>query len=174
MSESERNRMFAQGAESSRVLLVWWKGMDQDRGGRAELRRAATPTEVTFSPCFHRLLSRLLPEDDSPNAERATNLAAIAGLAAHVKTNEEGASFAEQMAARKAPGSKNAKVGGLRFRRLLEVSDVNELYPLLIRVVRLLDRRVNLVSLANAVFWWNEKSKRDWAYAYYAKMPSEK
>jgi CRISPR system Cascade subunit CasB len=99
-------------------------------------------------------------------------LAAVAGLAAHVKSHTGGASIAQQMAAPKAPGA-GARVSGLRFRRLLAVSDRDELYPLLLRVVNLLDGRVNLVSLANSTFWWNERTKKDWAYEYYTTAPSE-
>jgi CRISPR system Cascade subunit CasB len=125
-------RMFAEGDESSKLLISWWEALERDRGERANLRRAAAPSGVVFS----------------------------------------GASIAQQMATAKSPGA-GARVSGLRFRRLLAVSDREVLYTLLIRVVRLLDGRVNLASLANAAFWWNERTKRDWAYDYYAAAPSE-
>lgn len=102
----------------------------------------------------------------------STALASVAGLAAHVKLHVGGASMAQQMATAKSSGA-GARVSGLRFRRLLAVSDRNELYPLLLRVVRLLDGHVNLVSLANAAFWWNERTRQEWAYDYYATAPSE-
>jgi CRISPR system Cascade subunit CasB len=89
-----------------------------------------------------------------------------------VKSHVGGASVARQMATPKSPGA-SAPVSGLRFRRLLAVSDRDELYPLLVRLVRLLDGRVNIVSLANSAFWWNERTKREWAYDYYATSPSE-
>jgi CRISPR system Cascade subunit CasB len=176
MSERSLSEIFTEGDDSSRVLVAWWRALDHNRGERASLRRAASPTVVVFRPSFHRLLGQLRTEGYPLNTDRAEAIATIAGLSAHVKSHAGGASFAVQLATPKSPGGR-ALVSGLRFRRLLAVSNRDELYPLLIRVVRLLDRSVNLVSLANAVFWWNdrnEKTKKDWAYTYYAKAPSEK
>jgi CRISPR system Cascade subunit CasB len=135
------------------------------------MRRASSPTEVVFSPSYHYLLSQLQQQDFKI---RRDALAAVAGLAAHIKedTGQE-MTFARQMASPKSQGS-GAKVSGLRFRRLLAVSRREELYPLLIRVIRLLDGRVNLSNLANAVYWWNERTRRQWAYDYYASAPEEK
>ena len=53
-------------------------------------------------------------------------------------------------------------------------SSLSLLFPLLIRAIRLLDGSVDLVSLANAAFWWNERTRKSWAYDYYATAPSEK
>lgn len=163
--------MFQPSDKSGSVLISWWKGLESDKGERAALRRAANPTEVVFSPVYHHLLNRLLPLGGPVRREA---LAAVAGLAAHVKVNAENAvSLALQMATPKSAGS-GARVSGLRFRRLLTVSEREELYPLLIRVIRLLDGNVNLLSLANAVYWWNENTRKQWAYDYYSAAPAEK
>jgi CRISPR system Cascade subunit CasB len=163
--------MFQSNDESGSVLLAWWKGLESDRGERASLRRASITMEVAFSPAYHRLLGRLQEQSGPVNREA---LAAVAGLATHVKSHtDSGGSLAKQMATPKAGGS-GARVSGLRFRRLLAVSERDELYPLLIRVVRLLDGNVNLLSLANAVYWWNENTRKQWAYDYYSTAPAEK
>lgn len=174
MTDPDRtmSRMFTGGDESSELLISWWEGLDQDRGERATLRRAAAPSEVVFGSSFHKLLSGLRRRGYPLSADRAAALASVAGLAAHVKVHVGGASIAQQMATAKSSGT-GARVSGLRFRRLLAVSDGDELYPLLLRVVRLLDGHVNLVSLANAAFWWNERTRKEWAYDYYATAPSE-
>lgn len=172
MTDRTMSRMFTEGDESSELLASWWEGLDQDRGERAALRRAAAPSEVAFGSSFHRLLGRLRGQGYSVGGDGTMALAAVAGLAAHVKSHIGGASIAQQMATPKSPGA-GARVSGLRFRRLLAVSDRDELYPLLLRVVRLLDGHVNIVSLANAAFWWNERTRREWAYDYYATAPSE-
>ncbi|MEW6220899.1 MAG: type I-E CRISPR-associated protein Cse2/CasB [Thermodesulfobacteriota bacterium] len=156
----------------SEVLLVWWHELGKNRGAAATLRRATDPGAVAFSPAFHRLLDGLRAAGCPLGPREADRLAAVAGLAAHVKSHTPGASLAQQMAAAKAPGS-GARVSGLRFRRLLAVAERDELYPLLIRVIRQLGGAVNLVSLANAVFWWNERTRTTWAYEYYAACPSE-
>jgi CRISPR system Cascade subunit CasB len=163
--------MFQSNDESGSVLLAWWKGLESDRGERAFLRRASNIMEVAFSPAYHRLLGRLQEQSGTVNREA---LAALAGLATHVKTHtDSGGSLAKQMATPKAGGS-GARVSGLRFRRLLAVAEREELYPLFIRVIRLLDGNVNLLSLANAVYWWNEKTRKQWAYDYYSTAPAEK
>ena len=43
----------------------------------------------------------------------------------------------------------------------------------MIRLVRLLGGSVDIVSLANGIYWWNERTKKEWAYAYYENAPSE-
>jgi CRISPR system Cascade subunit CasB len=163
--------MFQSNDETGSDLFAWWKGLESDRGERAFLRRASNITEAAFSPAYHRLLGRLKEQNGSVNREA---LAAVAGLATHVKAHTDiGGSLARQMAIPKAGGS-GARVSGLRFRRLLAVSERDELYPLLIRVIRLLDGNVNLLSLANSVYWWNENTRKQWAYDYYSTAPAEK
>ena len=100
-------------------------------------------------------------------------LASVAGLASHVKGNIGTDKRIAQLMARPRAGGGGAKVSGLRFRRLLAVTERDELYPLLIRVIRLLDGKVNLVSLANSAYWWNEITRKQWAYDYYATAPTE-
>ena len=38
----------------------------------------------------------------------------------------------------------------------------------MIRIIRQLGGAVNVVDLAKTVYWWNEKTKKELAYAYYA------
>lgn len=171
MSEKTAKHLFREGDESSTILREWWEGLERDRGERAVLRRASGPTEVAFSPAYHRLLGRLL---QGGYVIRREALAAVAGLAAHVKGDVgEEKSMAQLMAVPKTSGS-GVKVSGLRFRRLLVVTQREELYPLMIRMVRLLNGKVNLVNLANAAYWWNENTRKQWAYDYYATAPDEK
>lgn len=163
--------MFQSGDETSSILLSWWKGLEHDKGERAFMKRTSSPAEVLFSPAYHRLLSQLQRDGRHINREA---LAAVAGLLTHVKGHtDHDVSLAKQMAAPKSSGG-DARVSGLRFRRLLAVSERSDLYPLMIRVIRLLGGQVNLVSLANAVYWWNDNTKTRWAYDYYATAPSEK
>jgi CRISPR system Cascade subunit CasB len=173
MAERSMSRIFTEGDESAAALVAWWEALDRDRGERANLRRAVGPSEVAFGPAFHRLLGEIRRQGYAVGTDGTMALAAIAGIAAHVKSHVGGASIAQQMATPRSAGA-GARVSGLRFRRLLAVSDRDELYPLLIRVVRLLDERANLVSLANAAFWWNDRTKRDWAYDYYKTAPKER
>ena len=159
---------FSNNPEVQKVMLDWWKGLDQARGDRAELRRAATPMEVAFCPAFHRLLQSLRRFSSPAPA----SLAVAVGVLAHVKENDPGGVFAVQMARPKTE-SDRARVSGLRFRRLLKVPDREELYQPLIRTVRLLGGQANILSLADDVYFWGDNVRKNWAYAYYETAPSE-
>lgn len=172
MAEESKKYLFQAGDESTVILHEWWKGLEHDRGERAALRRAKSPAEVVFSPTYHQLLHQLQQKDYTVYREA---LAVVAGLSAHVKEDTGSArSLAEQMASPKSSGS-GARISGLRFRRLLAIEQREELYPLMIRVIRLLDKKVNLVSMANSVYYWgNERTRKNWAYDYYKTAPAEK
>jgi len=163
------------------ALLSWWKELDTARGDRAVLRQCHNPLEVAFTPVFHRLKMRL--EQSGPvSPDQMDKLAIVAGVLSHVKENKPDAyesnfqrSFAVQMARpplKWGPGKK-ACVSGLRFRQLLKIKDSNKLYMTMIRLVRLLGGSVDIASLANGIYWWNERTKKEWAYAYYENAPSE-
>lgn len=149
------------------VILQWYNELENDKGGRAELRRAHNPTEVVFLPAYHRLYAML----DSPNIIKES-LACVAGLCAHIKENR-GGKFAEQMAER-SQGSNKFTISSLRFRKLLAIKDWEDLYHAMIRIIRQLGGKVNVADLAKIVYWWNEKTKKDLAYEYYANASSEK
>ncbi|NJD52998.1 MAG: type I-E CRISPR-associated protein Cse2/CasB [Candidatus Methanoperedens sp.] len=167
--EQNRSLSFVSNQYARDVLLEWWKGLENSRGDRAALRRCHNPTEVAFNPAFHRLRMKF-KHFGYVNPE---SLALIAGILSHVRSNNEKVHFAEQMAAPRS-GSNNACVSGLRFRRLLKLYD-NELFEPLIRIVHMLDGTVNIPVLANSIYWWNvnESTRKEWAFKYYEKAPSE-
>jgi len=170
MPNKTTKRLFRAGDDSATILCSWWERLEQGKGERAVLRRASSPTEVVFSPAYHHLLDQLQKQEYTISREA---LASVAGLASHVKGNIGTDKRIAQLMARPRAGGGGAKVSGLRFRRLLAVTERDELYPLLIRVIRLLDGKVNLVSLANSAYWWNEITRKQWAYDYYATAPTE-
>lgn len=158
---------FDNDSPEMQAITTWWQDLDNKRGDRAELRRCSTLAEVAFTPAYHRLrvaLAKFGPV-------KADSLALVAGLAARVKNNQPGNSLAEQMATGKADGS--AKVSGLRFRRLLKVKESEELFTAMTRVVALLGGTVNLQSLAGSTYYWNDRTRKQWAFEYYSQSPSE-
>ena len=171
MSKKVSARLFQPGDESTAILRSWWKGLDHDRGERALLRRSSSPTEIVFSPAYHRLLGQFQQRGYIINR---VALAAIAGLAAHVKVDTGPDKSVAKLMAGPGSGGNRAKISGLRFRRLLAMNHRDEVYPYLIRVIRMLDFNVNLLDLANSVYWWNEKTRMQWAYDYYETSPDEK
>lgn len=140
-------------------ILSWWKSLKEDSGGKAELRRAHNPTEVVFLSAYHRLYGTY--GADSVNKE---DLACVAGLCAHIKENGE-RELATQMA---------VEISSLRFKKLLAIKDREDLYHAMVRIIRQLKGVVNVVDLAKTVYWWNEKTKKELAYSYYAKVNGEK
>jgi CRISPR system Cascade subunit CasB len=158
---------FDKDSPEMQVLATWWNALNDNRGDRAELRRCATLAEVAFTPAYHRLRLAVgrfgAPHDDG--------LALVAGLLARVKSVIVDSTLAEQMATGKADGS--ARVSGLRFRRLLKAKESDELFTAMGRVVALLDSSVNLQSLAKSVYFWNDRTRKQWAFEYYSKSPSE-
>jgi|SRR3989338_9095245 len=160
---------FSQTSEAGASLLNWWRGLEESRGERAELRRASEPTEVAFCSGFHRLLNDLR----QGLAVSAESLAVVAGVVVHAKTRDDSQIFAAQMAAPKsAEGS--ARVSELRFRRLLQIPDRPALYQPLVRTIRLLGGAVNIVSLADDIYFWGDHVRKNWAYTYYEKAPSKR
>jgi CRISPR system Cascade subunit CasB len=161
------------------ALLSWWGELDHVRGDRAVIRRCHKPLEVAFTPAFHRLRTRL-DEIGTMNADQIDRLTIVAGVLSHVKENRPGGkslqqSFAAQMAGHSPKGGDDAKaaVSGLRFRRLIRMEDDEQLYQEMIRLVRLLGGAVDIASLAQGIYWWNEQTKKEWAFAYYENAPSE-
>lgn len=173
MSNQLSKNLFKPGSESAEILRAWWKSLEDNRGERARLRRAPNPSDVAFSPAYHRLFNQLLGLKQLRPINREP-LEAVAGLISHVREDTGPLKkFAQQMGAKKT-GSDNAIVSGLRFRRILAISDRNTLYPMLLRIIHLLGGKVNLLSLAESVYLWNERTWKDWAYEYYAAAPKEK
>jgi CRISPR system Cascade subunit CasB len=157
---------FDKDSPEQQALVAWWRELDKNRGERAVLRRSRTLAEVAFSPAYHHLrltLSRLGPVDYD-------RLALVAGLSARVKVDNEGSPIAGQMAAAQANGS--ALVSGLRFRRILKMKE-DALFAGMTRIIALLSGTVNLQSLAQSVYFWNDQTRKEWAFEYYSKAPHE-
>jgi CRISPR system Cascade subunit CasB len=157
---------FVKDSEEMQALDSWWLSLNDNRGERAELRRCSTLAEVAFTPAYHRLRLAV----DKFGSANYDALALVAGLAARVKCDVADNTLAEQMATGKAEG---ARVSGLRFRRLLKITDGEELFTAMGRVIVLLGGSINLQSLANSIYFWNDKTRKQWAFEYYTKSPSE-
>jgi CRISPR system Cascade subunit CasB len=158
------------------VLDAWWRALDDDRGGRAALRCAATPIEVMLVPAYHRLLHALREAGQRLPESRLTKLAAIAGIAACVREAGSGSLGGDFGGAK----SDKAALTALRLRRLLACDDAQELYPQLRRAIALLGQRANVSEVASTVWYWSPLSenrpndpRRRLAYDYYAVAPNK-
>lgn len=149
-----------------KALIDWWTQLENDKGGRAELRRASSVFEALMCPAFQRLQRRLVAI--SPEAfgkpYQLDRLAMACALMAHVKETSEH-SLPKAMSHR-LNGAERNPVSELRFKRLLESPDDEALFTGLRRVLPLIDRKVDLLSLTSAVLYWGNTVKRTWAYEY--------
>lgn len=159
--------IFAKDSEAGRVLLDWWNALQNDHGARAELRRCRSPDEVAITAGFQRLCREMRPAFTGESAWEG-RLAAIAGLAAQVRELATGRGLAAQMAEGSPPA-----VSELRFRRLLQ-RERDDLYPALLRVLRMLGNKVDLIDLANSVYYWGKGTKKRWASDYFSRVPEKK
>lgn len=144
------------------LLLRWWQGLESDKGGRAELRRAHDLTAVALTSAYQRFYRQALnsgwPEDAAPwQNER---LAAIVALLAHVKSND-GRKLAEIMSEGERP-----PFSVLRFRRLLEAPTLDDVFLSLRRALPIIGHQANVHQIANDLLHWGDKTKKEWAYAY--------
>jgi CRISPR system Cascade subunit CasB len=148
------------------ALRDWWAGLKDERGDRAQLRRAHDITAIILTPAYQRAYRRLCAagwsvEADSPLNDR---LAAIIGLLAHVESAGD-ATPAKAMSARR-PGDDRPAVSPLRFQRLLESPDLDALFTGLRRVLPLLQQPIDIAALANDLLFWGDGVKKRWAYDY--------
>ncbi len=163
------SQLFNENNRSGQALLAWWQSLQQHPGDRAEFRRARSASEVLLLPVYHHA-RRAFQAYIGEGPQNHPQLAAVLGLAAHVQvhrpaSNDHQHPLAEQMA-RKQQNASRRPVSPLRFRRLLQ-HDREGLYVPMIRVIRQLDRQVNLHDLASSVYYWGDSVKRNWAFAYF-------
>lgn len=164
--------------KSAALLVAWWQQLENDKGERAALRRAASLTEVMLSPTFMRLLRALRNQGyaiGNGNIQ-LSKIAALAGLAARVKAQTD-VGLAAHMGTPK-PGGSTPAFSELRLRRILACDDIEELYTLLRRALALLSDQANLADLAATIWNWvpldDKRSydpRRRLAYDYYAVAP---
>lgn len=157
---------------ATKAVIDWWKTLVIDnpsglaRADRAALRRAHDLTAVACLPAYQRVYRRMADAEGAGewSGYQRERIAAIVALLAHVKA-DNGLSLPRAMSQR-AEGSDRNPVSELRFRRLLDAGDVETLFAGLRRALPLVEHRVNPESLAQDVFRWGDRIKKDWAYDY--------
>lgn len=182
MTELKKLRLFEEGHPASNFILEWWENLKQNKGDSAELRRCKNLEEIqkasAYQRCYWQLKKHFTQEQRVPSREQ---MAIIIGLAVYIEDNdtkyidadnkkEKEYYFAYQMAAPKGK-EKDAppKLSELRFRRLLKIKDRGKLYHFLIQVIRMLDKKVNLLDLLSIAYFWGDKARTNLAYKYYEK-----
>jgi len=174
------NVEFTPESELGKVLADFWSGLKDNGSARAELRRCASVQQVMLTPAFTRLL-RKFQTFTSEQKLNEYQLAIIVGLVSHLKFDAESVvleksrdpvdKLVSQMA--ELVSSDRPLVSELRFRRLIQC-DRDDLYPAMIRIIRLMKGRANLFGLAQSVYFWGDSIKKRWAYAYFPRVPEKK
>lgn len=156
--------------ESSKVrflfdkpLREWWKELEDDRASRAILRRCATLDAVALSAPYQRFYRRMLGYGWPTNARHTEldRLAAIAGLLAHVEKDTD-----KRLPQAMSPDNADPLVSELRFRDLLKIETVDDLFVSLRRALPLIKHEANVKQLALDIYNWNDEVKKQWAYSY--------
>jgi CRISPR system Cascade subunit CasB len=166
---------FAPDRPAGQTLDAWWRNLAENRGDRAELRRAHTPDAAALVPATVHLVTALRTTEAARHGGWVERILVIAGVTAHLDPNRETVILApnpantlpERMAA--ARGDRPV-VSELRFRRLLRTPR-SELYRPMIRILALLDGEANLFELAESLFWWGPRIQKEWAFTYFPKLP---
>jgi CRISPR system Cascade subunit CasB len=153
------------------TVIKWWREMQpasehegepNRRGELAELKRCKTLAEIVLVPHF-QVLRRELQAAGYGNLPAC---AAVAGVLAHVKAHNGEQAFAAQLAQPKPKGN-TPRVSELRFRRLLKAKPYEELFIDLVRILPLVDHSAPVAQLAQDIYYWGDRTRRDWTFAYY-------
>ena len=151
------------------VARAWWEDLRPrdrrpgDRAGLAELRRSADPLDLAFVPAFGRLRLAL----GAHEAGAILRAARIAHVLAHVRDNDS-----RPVARALGPQADgDAPMSEARFRRLLQAADDEDLIRRMVRAVKMLKQRANVADLAEALWFWNDRVRRDWAFRYLNAEP---
>ncbi|AFM27183.1 type I-E CRISPR-associated protein Cse2/CasB [Desulfomonile tiedjei] len=180
---------FTRKTEWGEALQKWHRRLADNRGDRAALKKCKSLTQVVFVPAYHELYQEITTVGRAAAKAKAITwswarlegrvrdrLPIIASLTALIESPKESdrkndpedkvVSLPSQMGAIRSSGG-GPLVSDLRFRRLLKCRTPEELYPMLRRVIGLLNNQTDIMSLAQSMFYWDEEMRKEWAYDYY-------
>lgn len=178
MSENQPPKLFEIGHPATDYILEWWENLKNNKGDSAEIRRCKTLSEVELTSAYQRFYWEFLRKSKNdkwkPSQEKTALFVALIvyikedkRTIKNDKDDEKFDYFSYQISSRQK--DEKPELSELRFRRLLEINDNEKLFRFLIQVIRLLDRKVNLLDLIKMTYYWNDKTKKSLAYKYYEK-----
>lgn len=146
------------------ILENWWKDLQSEhKAERARLRRCKTIEDVYTVRSFYTLLNAYPQQADKKAHLDA--LAMIAALSAHVK--DKGIDTKMTLAQQMGHGA-DPKVKEVRFRKWLTTVFGDDLLVTTLRLIHLLDNRVNLFDLADKIYTWGfSDTHKKLAYEYF-------
>ncbi len=144
-------------------LIIWWSMLKDHKGDRAALRRCYESPDIISHTKHLVLLSKKLNDSVLTDFE-VNKIMPIFGLLSHVKLDDKNKKIAIAMA---QPKNNNAIVSEVRFQRILQSKNQSELYPLLLRGIKMLDYKISVYDLITSIYYWGDKKKKEWALDYY-------
>jgi len=172
---------FTHDSDLGKTLAEWWLGLKDNSAERAELRHCHNVDKIEMTSAFQSFRNDKLRKLFVSEENWEERMAAVVGLMSHLKHNAEDRvlgesdqpvdAFAKQMAF--PVSAERPLVSELRFRRILQ-HERDDLYPAMIRIIRMMKGGANLYGLAHSVYYWGDSIKKSWAYAYFPEVPSKK
>ncbi len=174
----------AKSGSGAGPVLDWWRyycdPATADPGVRAQLRRCDSPVDASAIVAAVALARRLRAFDDDSNDWRITAALNLARVLAHVREHVPGApmraagwkSFAADRKESDA-GEDRPLLSEARFRRLLTTGPDEEQVAAFVRLIAILDGRIDVAALATDFLDWNhpwkgERVRKRWAEDYFA------
>ena len=157
--------IFSHDHAPGKALTDWWTELQDNNAARAELRRAKTVADVVLLPHFQRSCHRFQPFFQHERRWQG-RLAMVFGLLSHVQKRSSH-TLPRQMA------GDPPKLSEMRFRRLIQYKKREDIYLPMIRVIRKLDKEVNLHDLADSIYYWGDGVKREWSFEYFSNTPEK-
>jgi CRISPR system Cascade subunit CasB len=158
------------------AALKWWAPLADrqhgDRAALAQLRRCEQAIDALAVPSAIALARTLV---QSRLGEKFVDALGLAVLLAHVKEHDPQRSVMRAAGWPSFPrdrknqssGTERPVLSELRFRRLLQTTREDRI-PAFVRLVRMLDARVNVVDLAESFLFWGDRRRQKWAFDYFA------
>ena len=170
--------------EDCKPLLAWWHWLDDNRGDRAQLRRAVAPEDILLTPAFAHFLQQMPARWAEGRSIQLVDAALVASIIARVKTQNDKDSFARALALPKEGGGRSV-MSELRFQQLQKSRTPEEFFTRMQRALALLNGKADVLSVADNILHWlsehrtavnGDPQKRlavIWASDYYAALPKE-
>lgn len=140
-----------------KAALRWWHEALSDSGrgraNRAKLRRASSAVEALGLEATHDLHKQL----GRDLKHRGETLALIAVALANIREN----------VATGAPERMEGRVKPDRFESLVRIPAPGDLIAPMRRALIGIDAQANVPALARDLFYWSDKTRNDWCFAYY-------
>ena len=152
--------------DAGQALAAWHRTLDQNPGDRAALRRAQDDVAAALVPATHRLIFALRQVESSTDGLR---LPLVAAVLAHIRDGTDSMSLPQRLA-QPAPGGSTPRFSELRMRRLLQAQARVDAATHLRRAIAQLKGNADLHSTAHALYWWNDRVRKEWSFAYFEKI----